>query len=291
MTEGPRTGVDHPRAWPPCSPTTASASPSSACVALLAASCAGAASAGAAPAAPQCSMRKQRHRLAGRAQRHAQAPAAAHRLRHDRLAGQGLGAPRHRVDFASTAPSSRPTRARPSRNGLDTTELANGTTPSPRPPTPRSKPASRRSPSTCRTPRPHLHRPDARACPGTRTGTAPAPAPAPEPAPAPAPAPTPAASSIYWGAWIGKQLTGDQPPWDMSAADQVRGNGRQEALDHQLLRPLRQLPDLRRLLQLLQLPGQRDEHDPRPRLDPLLQLGLAVDPLDHRTSPTSSSPT
>jgi hypothetical protein len=47
------------------------------------------------------------------------------------------------------------------------------------------------------------------------------PAPSPEPAaePAPAPAPTPAASSsIYWGAWIGKQLTGDQPPWEMGAA-------------------------------------------------------------------------
>jgi hypothetical protein len=42
--------------------------------------------------------------------------------------------------------------------------------------------------------------------------------PAPEPAPAPAPSPTPATSSIYWGAWIGKQLTGNQPPWDMSAA-------------------------------------------------------------------------
>jgi hypothetical protein len=49
---------------------------------------------------------------------------------------------------------------------------------------------------------------------------APEPAPAPVPAPesAPVPSPTPAASSIYWGAWIGKQLTGNQPPWDMSAA-------------------------------------------------------------------------
>jgi hypothetical protein len=43
-------------------------------------------------------------------------------------------------------------------------------------------------------------------------------APAPAPEPAPAPSPTPAASSIYWGAWIGKQLTGNQPPWDMGAA-------------------------------------------------------------------------
>ena len=46
----------------------------------------------------------------------------------------------------------------------------------------------------------------------------PAPATTPEPEPAPAPSPTPAASSIYWGAWIGKQLTGNQPPWDMGAA-------------------------------------------------------------------------
>jgi hypothetical protein len=35
--------------------------------------------------------------------------------------------------------------------------------------------------------------------------------------PAPAPTTTPKPSSIYWGAWIGDQLTGSQPPWDMSA--------------------------------------------------------------------------
>ncbi len=39
----------------------------------------------------------------------------------------------------------------------------------------------------------------------------------PDPEPAPTPNPTPAAASIYWGAWIGKQLTGDQPPWEMGA--------------------------------------------------------------------------
>ena len=38
-------------------------------------------------------------------------------------------------------------------------------------------------------------------------------------------------------------------------------------------------------------PVNEMEHDPLARLDPLLQLGLAVDPLEHRTSPTSSSPT
>ena len=54
--------------------------------------------------------------------------------------------------------------------------------------------------------------------------TIPAPAPAPEPAPAQAPAAAPAAaSSIYWGAWIGKQLTGNQPPWDMTAVTKLEG--------------------------------------------------------------------
>ena len=85
-----------------------------------------------------------------------------------------------------------------------------------------------------------------------RTGATAAPAPVATPAPAPTPFPTgesaatpvpgpeplpasgeagpapaepvsapsavPASpSSVYWGAWIGKQLTGEQPPWDMSA--------------------------------------------------------------------------
>jgi mannan endo-1,4-beta-mannosidase len=50
---------------------------------------------------------------------------------------------------------------------------------------------------------------------------APAPAPAPAPEPAPAPAPTPSTSSIYWGAWIGKQLTGTEAPWDMNAVTKL----------------------------------------------------------------------
>ncbi|HVV89020.1 MAG TPA: glycosyl hydrolase [Solirubrobacterales bacterium] len=31
--------------------------------------------------------------------------------------------------------------------------------------------------------------------------------------------PAPAQPSSYWGAWIGSQLTGESPPWDMSAVD------------------------------------------------------------------------
>jgi len=61
--------------------------------------------------------------------------------------------------------------------------------------------------------------------PASAPAPAPAPeaAPQPEPAPAPAPGtgPTPAPGSIYWGAWIGNQLTGSQPPWDMSAATKL----------------------------------------------------------------------
>src|SRR5882724_8675942 len=28
---------------------------------------------------------------------------------------------------------------------------------------------------------------------------------------------------LYWGAWIGDQLTGEEPPWDMSAVSQFEG--------------------------------------------------------------------
>ncbi|HSS41932.1 MAG TPA: glycosyl hydrolase, partial [Solirubrobacterales bacterium] len=49
----------------------------------------------------------------------------------------------------------------------------------------------------------------------------PAPVPAPEPAPAPAAAPSPAPASLYWGAWIGKQLTGTEAPWDMNAVSSL----------------------------------------------------------------------
>jgi hypothetical protein len=68
-------------------------------------------------------------------------------------------------------------------------------------PTPALAPAPEPTPTLAPTPEP------------TRT-----PAPAPEPAPESTPAP---ASSIYWGAWIGNQLTGNQPPWDMTAVTKL----------------------------------------------------------------------
>jgi hypothetical protein len=60
----------------------------------------------------------------------------------------------------------------------------------------------------------------AQATPAPEAKTEPQPesTPNPTPVPTPEPAATPANSSIYWGAWIGKQLTGEQPPWDMGAA-------------------------------------------------------------------------
>jgi hypothetical protein len=56
----------------------------------------------------------------------------------------------------------------------------------------------------------------------TSPGSEPEPTPTPEPEPTPEPAPEPAPETstggpIYWGATIGTQLTGNQPPWDMSA--------------------------------------------------------------------------
>jgi hypothetical protein len=63
-------------------------------------------------------------------------------------------------------------------------------------------------------------RPTATPIPPRTPAPSPSPAPTPEPTPeaSPEPAPTPAASSsIYWGGWIGSQLTGTEAPWDMNA--------------------------------------------------------------------------
>jgi hypothetical protein len=53
--------------------------------------------------------------------------------------------------------------------------------------------------------------------PEPASASEPTPAPEPAPTPTPAPAPAPATNSIYWGAWIGSQLTGTEAPWDMGA--------------------------------------------------------------------------
>ncbi|HEX5713240.1 MAG TPA: glycosyl hydrolase [Solirubrobacterales bacterium] len=68
-----------------------------------------------------------------------------------------------------------------------------------------SKPAPKPAPTPSPTPTP------------APAPTTPAPSPGPEPVPPP-PAGAPAGpGSIYWGAWIGNQLTGTEAPWDMNA--------------------------------------------------------------------------
>jgi Glycosyl hydrolase family 26/Bacterial Ig domain len=53
----------------------------------------------------------------------------------------------------------------------------------------------------------------------------PDPEPTPEPEPAPEPTPTPTPSGpLYWGATIGKHLTGGQAPWDMGAVSKFEEN-------------------------------------------------------------------
>ncbi len=61
------------------------------------------------------------------------------------------------------------------------------------------------------------------------------------PAPAPEPAPAPATNSIYWGAWIGSQLTGTEAPWDMNAVSAFEGDAAEARLAGPLRLPLRRL--------------------------------------------------
>jgi mannan endo-1,4-beta-mannosidase len=143
----------------------------------------------------------------------------------------------YRVDFAvdGTVEASDKSSPYAYANGLDTTKLGNGrhvltatayarnsrpgsatvvvyvdnpaAEPAPEPaPTPAPEPAPTPAPEPQPTPVP---------------APEPTPTPAPEPAPEPAPAPNPLSSSIYWGAWIGNQLTGTEAPWDMNAVSSL----------------------------------------------------------------------
>jgi hypothetical protein len=85
-------------------------------------------------------------------------------------------------------------------------------------PTPQPSPAPAPAPEPTPSPTPAPTTPAPEPAPAPEATPAPAPMPEPEPAPTSSPAPAPAPASIYWGAWIGKQLTGEQPPWDMGAA-------------------------------------------------------------------------
>jgi hypothetical protein len=127
-------------------------------------------------------------------------------------------------------------------SGLDTTKLANGrhtltatayardsrpasatitvTVSNPAPttsaPAPTPVPQPTPSPTPIPTPTP-MPEPTPTPTPSPTPVPTPTPTPTPVPTPEPAPAPPPAASSVYWGGWIGSQLTGTEAPWDMSA--------------------------------------------------------------------------
>jgi hypothetical protein len=131
--------------------------------------------------------------------------------------------------------------------GLDTTKLANGshtltatayakgsrsasatisvtvsnTAPTPKPtpaPTPTPKPTPAPAPVPAPGPEPA---PTPVPTPTPTPVPTPAPTPTPAPSPTPTPIPTPATSSIYWGGWIGNQLTGTEAPWDMNAVTEL----------------------------------------------------------------------
>jgi len=138
-----------------------------------------------------------------------------------------------RVDFSVDGAVKSSDSASPYSYNLDTTKLSDGThtlyaaayshhtrvasssvtvtvensTPTPAPePEPAPSPAPEPTPEPAPAPAPE-----------PAPSPNPEPAPEPEPTPVPAPAPGPATASIYWGAWIGDQLTGHQAPWDMTA--------------------------------------------------------------------------
>ncbi len=81
---------------------------------------------------------------------------------------------------------------------------------------------------------------------------------------------------IYWGGWIGSQLTGGQPPWDMSAVTHFSG---MVGKGLSLLEFAAPFADCGKPpCDFYKFPSLRDADDPQLRRDPLLQLGLTVDP-------------
>ena len=95
------------------------------------------------------------------------------------------------------------------------------------------------------------------------------------------------AAPLYWGAWIGDQLTGTQPPWDMRAVSAVRSERRQGPLAG----PLRLA--VRRLLRARPAPSTRFPTGrwtaSALRRDPPLQLELASTPAPAGAPARSSS--
>ena len=97
---------------------------------------------------------------------------------------------------------------------------------------------------------------------------------------------------IYWGAWIGDQLTGEP-----AALGHVRGQPASKAWSARASRcsssPRRSPTAASRPASSIDFPTDAMDRRPQLRRDPVLQLGLAVDRRSPATSasPTSSSPT
>ncbi len=108
---------------------------------------------------------------------------------------------RHTLTATAYAKNSRPASA------TVTVNVANAPAPAPQP-TPTPAPTPNPTPTPTPTPEP---------TPTPTPTPEPEPVPVPTPEPAPTPAPAPAPASIYWGAWIGNHLTGNEAPWDMNA--------------------------------------------------------------------------
>ncbi len=90
----------------------------------------------------------------------------------------------------------------------------------------------------------------------------------------------PGKRGLFWGAWIGPQLTGTQPPWDMSAVSHFEQQTGQGPLDDPVRRPLRRLLGTRPA-RFYDFPDQEMESDPQLRRSPVPQLELAGDAVDH----------
>ncbi|HVY77839.1 MAG TPA: glycosyl hydrolase [Solirubrobacterales bacterium] len=130
-----------------------------------------------------------------------------------RQSGKAVRHSRKAVRLCSRASASRAQRLRRVRKQKERNQRGDQPAPAPAPsPAPAPAPTPESAPAPSPSPEPSPSEPDPVPAPEE-------PAPAPAPTPEPAPAPSPAPASIYWGAWIGKQLTGDQPPWEMKALD------------------------------------------------------------------------
>jgi Glycosyl hydrolase family 26 len=131
--------------------------------------------------------------------------------RTSRAACRGAATGAKQIEVCRRATASRTVRARDRHRG-HTRPPAPAPTPIPVP-IPQPTPAPVPDPTPTPTPVPSP----------TPTPAPPAPTPTPEPAPTPPP-PAPASNSIYWGAWIGSQLTGTEAPWDMNAVSAFEGH-------------------------------------------------------------------